>query len=79
MAGSKQTNGYNKDELNIAVIKNDVSYIRDDVSAIKAVLQTNYVTKDQFQPVKKIAYGAITFLVAIIITAFGYLISRGGH
>lgn len=61
----------------VALIQNDVGYIREDIADIKKALQENYVTKDQFAPVKKIAYGAVTFVVAIFVTAFGYIISRG--
>jgi hypothetical protein len=71
----KSSNG----KVDIALIQQDVAFIRDDVAAIKLALQTNYVTKDQFLPVKRIAYGFVTFLTGIVMTAFGYIVSKGGR
>lgn len=54
-----------KSEINQAVMAKDISYIKDDLKDIKDILTNNYVTKDAFIPVKRIAYG----LVAAVGTA----------
>jgi hypothetical protein len=59
------------------IMQNDLTYIRADLSEIKKALQENYVTKDQFIPVRRIAYGAVTFVSAVFVTAFGYIVSSG--
>jgi len=50
----------------IAVISNDLVYIRRDISEIKLKLESNYVTKDEFSIVKNIVYG----MVALVLTSF---------
>ena len=64
-----------KDDVDIRLMQQDISYIRADIAEMKKALQNNYVTKDQFLPVKRIAYGAITFISAVFVTVLGYLAS----
>lgn len=40
-----------------------------DVQKISKSLETNYITKDQFDPVKKIVYGVISVLLIAFVTA----------
>lgn len=40
-----------------ALVNLDVSYIKKDVTEIKEMLKSNYVTKEAFNPVKIITYG----------------------
>ena len=47
----------------IAVIKNEIKHIRDGIDEIKDELKTKYVTKEEFNPVKKIVYGAVAFIL----------------
>ena len=49
----------------VAIVANDVSYIKEEVRDIKILVQQDYVTKAEFDPVKKLVYG----LVALILTA----------
>jgi thiosulfate reductase cytochrome b subunit len=64
---------------NLEVVKNDISYIRDDIKEIKLALRSSYVTKDQFAPVKKIAYGTVTFLGLLVVSAIGVIASLAGR
>lgn len=61
--------------MQIAVMASDIAYIRDDLADIKKALQDNYVTKDQFAPVKRIAYGAVSLLSLIVVGTLGALAS----
>jgi hypothetical protein len=62
----ENTNEITQMAVDLAVILNKVSYIEGEVKDIKGRLESEYVTQDQFEPIKKIVYG----LVSIILTAF---------
>lgn len=49
----------------LAVMQNDLSYIKDEVKGVKEQIGSQYVTKAEFTPVKNVVYG----LVAIILIA----------
>lgn len=53
--------------MNISVIANDINYIKRDVSEIKEKLQKNYVSREEFEPIKKVVYGLIgTVLLSFV-------------
>ena len=56
----------------VALIVNDMGYIKDSVDEIKKALKSDYVTKVEFSPVKSIAFG---FVGIIIIAVLGSLIA----
>ncbi len=56
----------NEETTKIAVIANNIEYIKKDVADIKETISNEYVRSSEFDPVKKIVYG----LVAIILIAF---------
>lgn len=64
------------DERNIAVIANDISYIKRDVAEIKTKLDDDYVTRAEFEPIKKVVYGLISVLGLATIGAILKLIIR---
>lgn len=47
-----------------AVLANDIHHIQTDIVEIKCSLEEHYLTKIEFEPVRKIVYG----LVAIVLT-----------
>lgn len=55
------------DETNIAVMASNISDIKEDVKDIKLKLGSDYVTKEAFEPIKRIVYG----MVALVMTAVG--------
>ena len=59
-----------QDATDIRIINSKLDYIQEDVKEIKAVLRAEYVTKDQFDPVKRLVYGTVT----LILTSFGLAI-----
>ena len=59
-------------EYNLSSLKTDIDYIKRDVTDIKETLKTNYVTRDEFTPVKSIVYGMVGI---ILIAVFGALIA----
>lgn len=46
----------------------------DDVSGIKKRLDSNYVTRDEFEPVKKFTYLIMTILITSFMGAIGALV-----
>lgn len=56
-----------KTDSDLKLISNDISYIREDVKEIKQTLHSTYVTKDQFEPVKKIVYGLVTLILVAVV------------
>lgn len=55
-----------KDEQNYALIQNDLAYIKRDIAEIKQEVTNGYVTRTEFEPIKKLVYG----LVGIILVSF---------
>ena len=58
-----------KQSNNIDVIANDISYIRDDLVEIKSTLKGSYVTKEEFEPIKKIVYGLVGLILIAVVGA----------
>ena len=54
-----------QDQTDIAVIKSQLADIKDDVRDIKIKLENDYITRQEFDPYKRIIQG----LVALILTA----------
>lgn len=66
---------YQNEEVNLALIKQDVSYVKDTVKDIKLQLQSEYVTKDQFAPIQKLVYGITgVILVAVVVGLMNILL-----
>lgn len=55
------------EETQIAVMARDITYIREKVDALQEKLENEYVTKDQFDPIKRVVYGT----VAMVLTSVG--------
>lgn len=54
-------------EYSVEVIANDIQYIRRDVEEIKTKLDKEYVTQDQFDPIKKIVYGMVSVMLTTVV------------
>lgn len=69
-------------ETILALIQKDIANIKGDVNDIKTHLETNYVTKEQFQPVlenhvtkadftpvRAIVFGAVSMMIVAIFAS----------
>jgi phage/plasmid primase-like uncharacterized protein len=56
----------------VALIGLDIGYIKRDVVEIKEKLEKNYVTKDEFAPIKSIVYGMVS---VILLTVLGAIVA----
>lgn len=58
----------------------DVAYIKDSVKEIKESLEDDYVTQDQFDPIKKVVYWGIgvcgTVLLAVILAIVSLVVKK---
>lgn len=64
------------EEITLALIKQDLKYIKESVDAMSQRLDKNYVTLDQFAPVKSIVYGMVGLILSSIVVALIALIIR---
>ena len=54
-------------ETQVALILQDVGNIKENMNQIKNKLDNDYVTVEEFRPVKSIAYGAIKYATSVIV------------
>jgi hypothetical protein len=66
-----KTNGQDIYRLseNLAVATEKIDTIKIDVNDIKTKLEREYVTQDQFDPVKKIVYGLVSLILVAVVGA----------
>jgi hypothetical protein len=60
----------------VAVILTKVQYIESEVGKINVKLEREYVTKDQFEPVKNIVYGLVSLILVAVVGALVALVIR---
>jgi len=61
----------------LALISKDVDYIKRDVMEIKAKLEADYVTREEYEPIKKIVYGMVSIiLTAVFVALVGLVIVK---
>ena len=65
----------------IALIGQDISYIKSDISEMKLSLDNKYVTKQEFSGlqkdtdlVRRIVFGAVSIIVVAVFSALVYLV-----
>lgn len=65
----KKTIAEQSTETQIAVMVESVGTIKRDVSEIKEKLESHYVTKEEFDPIKKVVYGMVSLVLVAVIGA----------
>jgi site-specific recombinase len=53
-----------------------IKYIQRDIAEIKAKLDDKYVTKDEFDPVKRLVYGMAGAILLAVVAALLSLVIR---
>jgi len=56
-------------KVDLALMANDIKYIQKDIADIKNKMEDDYITREEFDPVKKIVYGIITLLLTGLVGA----------
>lgn len=57
-------------------IAKDISYIQRDVKDIKDTLKADYITRDEFEPIKRVVYGMVATILFAFIGAVIALVIR---
>lgn len=63
-------------ESSIAVILTKVNYIEQEIKDIKAKLEKDYVTHDEFQPIQKVVYGLVSLILLSVVGAIIALVLK---
>ena len=63
----------------LAVLSSDVQYIKDDIRSIKSALDKTYVTKSEFEPIKRVVYGLVTIILTAVVGAWVSMTSIFTH
>lgn len=53
----------------LALIKQELKYLRGDVTDIKQKLEMEYVTRQEFEPIRKIVYGMVSLILVAVTGA----------
>ncbi|MCP3980835.1 MAG: hypothetical protein GY716_16155 [bacterium] len=69
-----------KDRLELLVARLDerLSVLLVEVADIKASLERSYVTRDEFEPVKKLAYGTVALALSTLLLAAVAVVLKTG-
>jgi hypothetical protein len=59
-------------ETLLAVLGNDVKYIRKEVDDIKILVTEKYVTKTEFEPIRLLVYGMVGL---VLVAVFGAIVA----
>lgn len=63
-----------RDDIKLAVIQNDLSYIKEKMNAIDTKVSMGYVSKEEFEPIKKIVYGVVSLILVSVVGALVALV-----
>ena len=69
---------FEEQNTEIKLMAQQIDYMRKDLKELKESLAENYITKIEFNPVKKISYGVMSFMVVVVMTVFGAVVSYVG-
>lgn len=58
------------------LIRNDIGYIKKEVSEIKELISNEYVTKTEFKPIKNIVYGLVGAILLSVVAGLMTLIIK---
>lgn len=64
----------NRDDVTLAVIQNDLTYIKEKLNAVDTKVSTHYVSKEEFEPIKKIVYGVVSLILVAVVGALVALV-----
>lgn len=70
--------GYNKIIVQLAVMSNDMAYLRERMNNVDEKVSSGYVTKEEFDPVKKLVYSLVTAVGTTLIGIGMYVLFQNG-
>lgn len=57
------------DGLNIALLQKDLSYMKEKLDSVDMKISQHYVSKEEFEPIKKIVYGLVGLILVGVVGA----------
>ena len=69
---TRDTNG-----TKIALIQQDISYMKDKLDSVDQKVSTHYVSREEFEPIKKIVYGMVGLILVAVVGALISLVVKG--
>lgn len=66
------------EETKLAVIQTDLTYIKEKLNTVDQKVSTHYVSKEEFEPIKKIVYGLVSLILIAVVGALVALVVGGG-
>lgn len=67
-------NNPQSDETKLAVIQTDLTYIKEKLNAVDNKVSSSYVSKEEFDPIKKIVYGMVSLVLIAVVGALVALV-----
>jgi hypothetical protein len=64
------------DKVVLAEIKKDIEYIKSDVTDIKHKMESDYVTQEEFKPIRNIVYGMVSLVLTGVVGALITLVIK---
>ncbi len=62
------------DETKLAIMQNDLTYIKEKLNTVDNKVSTHYVSKEEFEPIKKIVYGVVSLILVGVVGALVALV-----
>lgn len=62
------------DDVKLAVMQNDLAYVKDTVTKLDTKISSGYVSKEEFEPIKKIVYGVVSLILVAVVGALVALV-----
>jgi hypothetical protein len=56
-------------EIELAVLANDMGYVKAKLDSIDTKVSSHYVSKEEFEPIKKIVYGLVSLILVAVVGA----------
>ena len=56
-------------DVELAILVNDIKYIKEEVSVIRTKMEADYVTRTEFEPIRKIVYGMVSLILVAVVGA----------
>lgn len=57
------------EETKLAVMQTDLTYIKEKLNAVDTKVSSHYVTKEEFEPIKRIVYGVVSLILTAVVGA----------
>lgn len=67
-------NDNNRDDIKLAILQTDMAYIKEKLNDIDQKVSSGYVSKEEFEPIKKIVYGVVSLILTAVIGAIVALV-----